>query len=194
MKQLKLDFGEMGAHLCHHRGTRTDDMSYTKRIHEHLFTPEHRIALRDLFAGHTSTLPLSEAAELIGASHDWLERQLAERGTGGVPTHVEAADIVDALLLLWPVTVVGRMLGDHADECLPPLLRSTTINVTLPRYAAIAAEALARETAIRDDRPLIRVGDVVADIILDLVDTEAVEHRVPGFREAVQFPFEAVER
>ena len=141
--------------------------------------------IRSIFLHPESRVTIDAAAELLG----WTQRQMhAAMQAGEVETcggsMIDIREVAETALHLWPLTVIEDALGSEAALAMPPALRTRRILLRLPLYIIGAMQYLAEEN-----------GEPVEAFVTRELHGLAYEARerlsdaLPGFAEAVEWPF-----
>lgn len=82
----------------------------------------------------------------------------------------------------WTIQEVESGLGEDAPQALPPLVRTVTLTVRVPRYQVSMLEELARQG--------FSIDAIVTDALLTVAEDNVAKlwEAIPGFDEAINFP------
>ena len=82
----------------------------------------------------------------------------------------------------WGIETIEAELGEVAVQHLPPLVRTASITLNLPRYQVAMLETLRKNGA--------DINALVTDLVLNLAEERAgeMEESLPGFIEAMHYP------
>lgn len=154
-------------------------------------------AIRHIFLHRRSEYSPREAASLLGLTapelRSWIDSGRLEierrpsRARAGAPRGVVSwQELASAALLRWTVLRIHDALGDDAGRVLPRLLRPVELGpLRFPEYQLRLIE-------IHAEAERASVEDYVHSQLLSVevaADPDAIERLVPGFREAIAFPF-----
>ena len=84
---------------------------------------------------------------------------------------------------IWPMEVIEQELGEEAAHALPPLVRTATATVRLPRYLLAMLQALEKRDGVSPSR---RIAEALTCLAEEHGAT--LEADIPGFAEAMNFP------
>lgn len=128
-----------------------------------------------------------EAADLIRIEQEALDRQVGagELETVGSEPSLPWREVAYLALRQWPLKTIFDVLGTDASALLPELLRPVEFSALLPAYQVRMLEVLAQHERLD-------AGTFLQGHLLDLAsgaDHALLEQQIPGFLEALFFPF-----
>lgn len=149
---------------------------------------ESSAAIRSLFM-NPRPYSFDEAAEVLGVERAILvnEADASELETISVSgeRRLPWGEVAYCALREWPIETIFAALGADASGYVPELLRPTQLAVTLPAYQVRMLEVLAHHERLD-------AGTFLQLHLLDLAsasDQTILEEEIPGFIEALRFPY-----
>lgn len=145
-------------------------------------------SILELFARRQPAYARADIMRLLGIT----EAQLASAIQEGVLTPeqddtgaevIPWEDVATLALESWTPRMIDAALGKHATSVLPPLNQHRIIPVALPAYLIRFVNHLARQ------RPGHNASDIIESLLHEQANTEALTIEIPGFHEAVRYPY-----
>jgi len=153
-----------------------------------------RLALREPLTrffrmDRDASLPLEEAAVLLGMTRQGLQRIVDGDGVLPVKGMLSWEEVAHQLFTVWPRAELLSTLGADGTHRIPPLLFPTTVSWQIPVYIQMAMEQQARRTTLPFERG---ISDYVADLLHIQIDeqTERAMRSHRAFRDAFLYPHE----
>jgi hypothetical protein len=142
----------------------------------------------ELFTRRQPAYGIADVMRLLGITEAEVARAVADGAVTPEQNDTGAEvipweDVATLALESWTPRMIEAALGENARSVIPPLNQHHVIPVSLPAYLLQFVEHLAGQS------PGQNASDIIERILHDHANTLALEVEIPGFREALQYPY-----
>jgi hypothetical protein len=152
-------------------------------IETDLVRTRRRHRIRSIFLHRRESYGLGEVQRLTGLRPIALRRAIAEGEIeAAADLRITWQQLAAIAVDQWGIEIIEEELGEVAAQHLPPLVRTASITLRLPRYQVAMLEAMRTSG--------VDINAAVADLLLGVAEerAEEMEQSLAGFIEAMRFP------
>ena len=149
--------------------------------------------IRSIFLQEQPRVTIDRAAELLGRTKADLKAAIRSGDIETIETcsgpQIDARELAEQALHVWPLLVVEEALGRDASMVMPAGLRSSKITVRLPAFLIQTLHILAGENGEDANALLTRELHGLAHM-----NRERLSHRIVEFADCVDWPLVEYEK